>query len=244
MKDLKQLVIKNSSYLINTKVCPNFTPDYFELSYWTAKNLIFGSAKGRGTTYFVGDEQKYVIRHYLRGGLIGKINKDWFCSLNSQKHRSVNEFYMLNKLEEYGLNVPTPVAAKVTTFLGVLCRYDIIIKYIENTKDVFSILKERNLLDEEIKQIAKLLFDMYKYNIYHSDLNIHNILFDNKGKLWVIDFDKCSFQSKLLTMFNRLNRSLEKEFANGNIKYNNDNKISHFIKKYLDELLNTENNNN
>ena len=32
---------------------------------------------------------------------------------------------------------------------------------------------------------------LFKAGIYHSDLNINNILFDGADNVWIVDFDKC-----------------------------------------------------
>ena len=52
-----------------------FTPDY-----WQNQNRIIGSAKGRGTTWFLQTQDLFgvncALRHYYRGGLWGKIIKD------------------------------------------------------------------------------------------------------------------------------------------------------------------------
>ncbi len=47
-----------------------FTPDF-----WQLQDKITGQAKGRGTTIFIEHEgQRWVLRHFKRGGLVGKVS--------------------------------------------------------------------------------------------------------------------------------------------------------------------------
>jgi len=31
---------------------------------------------------------------------------------------------------------------------------------------------------------------MHRFGVWHADLNVYNILYDAKGKVWLIDFDR------------------------------------------------------
>ena len=74
-------------------------------------NRLFGktttyyrSAKGRGTTYFLNTEIFCVntaLRHYYRGGLWGKCNKDRYRFQSFTETRSVAEFQLLNQLHQW-----------------------------------------------------------------------------------------------------------------------------------------------
>ena len=54
-------------------------PKMFTGQYWKTQNAITGQATGRGTTYFFKhNKNEYVLRHYRRGGLIGKVLSDQY----------------------------------------------------------------------------------------------------------------------------------------------------------------------
>ena len=60
-----------------------FQPAMLDAQFWQQKNAVTGSAQGRGTTWFVkynddssSLEKQWVLRHYYRGGLIGKLIND------------------------------------------------------------------------------------------------------------------------------------------------------------------------
>ena len=74
-----------------------FTPDY-----WQNQNRIIGSAKGRGTTWFLQTQDLFgvncALRHYYRGGLWGKIIKDKYKFNTLDATRSFAELRLLHKL--------------------------------------------------------------------------------------------------------------------------------------------------
>ena len=41
------------------------------------------------------------------------------------------------------------------------------------------------------RPLARPFAELHDAQIYHSDLNAHNILLDEAGKAWIVDFDKC-----------------------------------------------------
>ena len=74
-------------------------------------------SKGRGTTYFLNTRDLFgvntALRHYYRGGLWGKCNKDRYRFQSFTETRSVAEFQLLNQLHQAGVAVPKPIAARV-----------------------------------------------------------------------------------------------------------------------------------
>ena len=63
---------------------------------------------------------------------------------------------------------------------------------------------------------------MHQAQVNHTDLNIHNILLDKQGKVWLIDFDKCYVQageSWKNSNLQRLLRSFNKELNKRQIKW-------------------------
>jgi 3-deoxy-D-manno-octulosonic acid kinase len=213
MSETKKIKLTRDIFLVNNDYCPEFEPNMFDSYYWANKNLIFGTAKGRGVTYFVGNKRKYVLRHYLRGGFIANFSKDSFFYQGKKSARSLQEFLVLELLRSRGMNVPVPVAARTHRSGIWWAKYDILVSYIENSSNLVNILKQRTLSSNEIAEIAKSVIQLAANGVYHSDLNIHNLLIDDQGRIWIIDFDK----SKLIPngcverMLERLHRSFAKE---------------------------------
>jgi len=173
-------------------------PDYFNLvdinwfdaNYWQQQNKIVGAKKGRATAWFFKhDNLTAVLRHYWRGGLVGKVLSDQYLYPGLEGTRVYKEFSLMIKLIEFGLNVPKPIAAKVSQS-GLIYRGDIITQAISGAKSLLDILIERPLNSSELENIANTIAQFHKKGVYHADLNINNILFNEKDDVYIIDFDR------------------------------------------------------
>ncbi len=197
---------------------PQFYPQFelacFQPQFWQQQGLVTGQSKGRNTVWFVQQHGKHaVLRHYYRGGLVGKFNQDRFWPQPVALSRAMAEFSLLWQMRQWGLPVPRPCAALYQQQrLGYSA--DILLERIENTTDLAHLLQQRPLTAEEWQQLGALIARFHQHNVYHSDLNCHNILLDKQGKFWLIDFDKCAIRAPgnwLQANLARLLRSLLKE---------------------------------
>lgn len=188
----------------------------FTADYWESRDQITGRATGRGTTLFVQhDEQRWVLRHYQRGGLPGKVLQDQYLYTGIEATRAFREFRLLHLMREKDLAVPTPVAAHVSRS-GLAYRADLITAQIPDSEDLHQVLCQRALSDSEWFAIGAAVARLQHAQVYHHDLNVRNIMRDNEGTIWIIDFDRCyvrpglRWKNKPLA---RLRRSLRKEAA-------------------------------
>ena len=46
------------------------------------------------------------------------------------------------------------------------------------------------MTEDELERIAKTIALFHSKGVYHADLNINNILFDDTGDVYIIDFDR------------------------------------------------------
>lgn len=194
----------------------------FDAQFWQAKNKIIGSATGRGTTWFIQlDKTQAALRHYRRGGLFGKIISDHYFFTGMEKTRSIAEFKLLQTLSELEVNVPKPIAARVIKS-NFCYQADLLSEKIPDAQDLVAILQQRPLTELEYRAIAEQIKKMHQAQVNHTDLNIHNILLDKQGKVWLIDFDKCYEQageSWKKSNLDRLLRSFNKELNKRQIKW-------------------------
>lgn len=164
---------------------------YFDIHYWHQQAAVTGSAKGRGTTFFLrGPKMEMALRHYYRGGLFGKLVKDQYWFTGWETTRCGAELTLLAYLRAKKLPVPRPVAARAVKS-GRTYRADILVEKVPGARDLVAILCEHALLAHDYRAIGRLVRRLHDAGVCHTDLNIHNILRDKKGKLWLIDFDKC-----------------------------------------------------
>ena len=191
---------------------------YFDIDYIKNSCTDIKTRGGRGQTLLFTNKAAHslVLRHYFRGGLMGKFFKDYFFIFEKHSHRAFDEYNLLNFMHKNGLNVPKAIIAR-EIYCGLYLRQDIVIEQIKNSNDLANIICERHLTNIELENIGKCINKMFSLNIDHTDLNLRNILLDDNGKVYLIDFDKCykcnlSFKRKC-AILDRLLRSFKKELV-------------------------------
>lgn len=199
----------------DSAILPDFSAEMFESKYWHDQSAITGTAVGRGTTWFIKSNQhELVLKHYYRGGFMGKLFNDGYFYLGNSKTRAGQEFNLLQRLMNLGLPVPRPVGYR-NAVSGLVCRMDILTEKISNATDLVSLLREGNVSSDVWEEIGKTIRAFHDNNVFHADLNANNILIDSGNKVWLIDFDKGEIKtgndSWKQGNLDRLHRSLVKE---------------------------------
>ncbi|MFT4993575.1 MAG: 3-deoxy-D-manno-octulosonic acid kinase [Paraglaciecola sp.] len=214
MSDFTQKTVDNNIILFDGTVFSDPSTCIFEADYWQSQQGLSGSSRGRGITYFFKHESKeYVLRHYLRGGLVGKVLDDQYFFSGVSKTRAWRELHLLAQMRKLDLPVPRPVAAKISQGFAYY-RADLIIERIPQARDVHQLLLHKPLDQGVWRNIGACIARFHQQQVYHHDLNIHNIMLDAGQQVWLIDFDKCEFKpgdSWKEANLHRLERSLEKE---------------------------------
>lgn len=190
------------------------TSDWFEPGFWKNHNAITGQAAGRGSTLFIHwQSADMILRRYCRGGAIRHISKDSYVFTGLEHTRAWQELTLLKAMKQQGLPVPTGIAARITR-RSVFYQADLLCLKIPNAKDIHEVLVEGTLPTETWHEIGKTIRQLHNAQVYHHDLNIRNIMIDDKSKIWIIDFDKCGNKPgnrwKEANLI-RLKRSLDKE---------------------------------
>lgn len=197
-------------------------PKMFTGQYWRTLDAITGQAIGRGKTYFFQHENnEYVLRHYRRGGLVGKILSDQYLYIGLERSRAWQEFKLLQYMITLNLSCPTPIAAMLKK-TGLYYQADIISTKIPYAQDLYHLLLEQSLTADIWQKIGQTIAEFHNHQIYHHDLNIHNIMLDADHKAWLIDFDKCGIKQGnnwKESNIARLKRSFEKEKRLHNIHW-------------------------
>ncbi len=214
MQSIQSAHRDNYYWRYDEHLIPEIDRQHFTAYYWQARSAVVGKEQGRGTTWFVKqDEQEWVLRHYLRGGLVSKLNRDRYLFRHWRTCRSIAEFDILQHLHQQDFPVPRPVAAQVIRH-GLHYRADILVTRIPHAHDLVQVLKQAQAA-EFYRDLAAVIARFMRAGIQHADLNIQNILVDDSGRFWLIDFDRAKqrtpdqkWQNKVLA---RLQRSFEKE---------------------------------
>ena len=187
---------RNDYCLFDKHEINNFSSDMLSPQYWQELKAVTGSAQGRGTTWFVqyngedNDQKKHwVLRHYYRGGLIGRFINDSYFFTGYKNTRAAREFDLLAHMQSLSLPTPKPIAYRITRH-GLYYSADLLSSRIENAQDLVAILIKNSMCDDVWFAIGVMIRKFHEHGIYHHDLNAHNILIDNDKKLWLIDFDQ------------------------------------------------------
>src|SRR5690606_31485881 len=95
---------------------------------------------------------------------------------------SFAEFRILQFLHDEGLRVPAPLAGAYWRS-GLFYRTAILIERIPDVRTLALAL-------EAPQAVAQAIFAMHEAGVWHADLNAYNILLDEAGQAWLIDFDR------------------------------------------------------
>ncbi len=178
-----------NGWLLNRHDC-NAQAQWFEPTYWQQQNKVWGQSHGRNVTWFVGEENSpMVLRHYCRGGLIGKLVHDSYLFTGLKSSRAYRECQLLLQLEQLALPACRVVAAQVVR-TGLSYRADLLMKMVDGAQDLVAILSKNPLPAKQWQQIGATIALFHQHKIYHADLNAHNILLDGDNNPWLIDFDR------------------------------------------------------
>ena len=190
--NIRHIEYNNNAYGYDKDLIECFSPELLTPDYWKKKQAITGSAQGRGTTWFIQSKennQHWVLRHYYRGGLIGKIINDHYIFTSLEKTRAAAEFTLLTQMQQWQLPAPAPVAYQVIR-TGLFYQADLLSGRINNAQDLVALLSASPIANDVWIHIGQTIKRFHNKGIYHHDLNSHNILLDDNQKAWLIDFDR------------------------------------------------------
>ena len=203
----------DSAVLYDAQRVARIDDDWFEPSYWRSEDKVVGEAAGRGSVIFVREsDETWVLRHYHRGGFVGRFVSDHYFWRGLEQTRAFREWRLLAELTERNLPVPPPIAARVRRH-GVRYTADIITGYLDNTRSFESMLDEGDACHESWNLIGRTLRRFHDHGVDHCDLNVRNILMDSQRQVFLVDFDKSELRDEGSwkdSNLRRLKRSLRK----------------------------------
>ena len=207
----------NTHVLYNQTVFSSFPEDLFSRHEPSSVSLPAATdSQGRGTVVFFEHEQNLlVLKRFHRGGLLGRLVKNTYIFSGLSRTRMWREFELLAAMRELGLPVPKPVAVRCERSSLLCYQGQIIAERIANSRTLAEILRSENVSDKTWEAIGMVIRRFHLHLIEHGDLNASNILINNQGQIFLIDFDKSimhkSGDDRWCTgNLNRLRRSLNK----------------------------------
>ena len=201
--------------LYDKAIINQISEDRFLPSGWLHAEPLQGSlgSGGRGNTMFVGNvPRQFVLRHFMRGGLVGKLVRDRYVWTGENNTRPFIEWRLLAKLAVNDLRVPRPAAARYVRH-GLTYTADIITVRIPAVTPLSQFITERARDEAFWRDTGSAIHEFHSCGVYHADMNAYNLQIDHAGRLWMLDFDRGrllqpgAWQQRTL---GRLHRSLVK----------------------------------
>jgi 3-deoxy-D-manno-octulosonic acid kinase len=163
---------------------------FFEADHWRKEGALLSTAQGRGAAcIFTYGGGEYVLRHYRRGGLMARLSDDRYHWSGLEQTRPWREWFLLSEMYRQGLPVPRPVAARVVR-CGLFYTADLVTQRLQQVMPLADMLMVRELSEQQWREIGITIKRFHQAGFYHADLNARNILMDEDGRVFVIDFDK------------------------------------------------------
>ena len=107
---------RTGAILYDSSIISTISEERFQAAGWLHAEPLSGvlGSGGRGNTMYVGNvPRQFVLRHFVRGGLIGKFVHDRYLWRGEDRTRPFVEWRLLAKMAESGLRVPRPAAAVI-----------------------------------------------------------------------------------------------------------------------------------
>lgn len=171
-------------------------PDYsiFEPKSWAEYTQVGTAGAGRGAAWFVRSERLTgVLRHFRRGGLLGRIVQNHYVFTGAQRTRSFREWHLLSDLYQLGLPVPRPVAAGFVQRYGVSYQADLITERLAEVESLAEMFRSGAVGADLWSAVGRVIAEFHNAGVWHADLNAHNIQINAQG-VWLIDFDKSAIR--------------------------------------------------
>ena len=206
---------RNGAILYDKAIINQISAERFTPEGWLHAEVLTGSLRssGRGNTMFVGNvPRQFVLRHYRRGGLLGKLVRDTYLFSGEDLTRSFMEWRLLDKLAANNMNVPRPAAARFCR-RGTFYTADLITVRIPDVVSLSQYVVEEDRDEAFWQSVGAAIWKFHEAGVYHADMNAYNVQVDKDGDIWMLDFDKGAlkppgrWQQETLS---RLHRSLKK----------------------------------
>jgi 3-deoxy-D-manno-octulosonic acid kinase len=178
--------------LYDQSVINQISERHFTADGWPHSSIIESELRsgGRGNTLYVGNvPRQFVLRHYRRGGMIGKVVSDTYAWKGEDATRSFAEWRMLKKMADFNLRVPRPAAARYVR-RGPFYTADLITVRIPGVRALSQVITGKSQNKDFWAGVGAGIQEFHAAGVYHADMNAYNIQIDDDGRLWMLDFDK------------------------------------------------------
>lgn len=205
----------SGAILYDSDIFKDISDADFQAELWPDSSPVIGRLRssGRGNTAIVrGDAGEFVLRHFMRGGLIGRLVSDSYFWLGEEATRGFSEWRLLSDLVTMELPVPRPAAARYSRN-GLSYQADLLTVLIPDVMPLSERIATKSTNSDFWRKLGRGIASFHKAGAYHADLNAYNVQIGDDDKLWLVDFDRGSLRqpgSWSRKNLKRLRRSLQK----------------------------------
>ena len=207
--------LADGAMIFDASVIPEASERSFSAAGWESvrpvENVL--NSGGRGNTLILANgQQEFVLRHFRRGGLIGRFVRDRYLWSGEDRTRPFAEWRVLQRLANLGMPVPRPAVARYSRS-GPFYTADIITVRVPGIRALSARIAEPKTANVDWSGIGATLRSFHDQGVNHADLSAHNLQIDDSGKAWLLDFDQARFMepgSWQQGNLARLHRSLRK----------------------------------
>jgi 3-deoxy-D-manno-octulosonic acid kinase len=181
-----------------------------ERSRWDAL-IAAGVAGGRGKIAFVERSGRYVaLKQLRRGGLAGPIWRQRFLT----RGRLTENLSIPKLARERGVATPAALALLVVPGPPGLWRGWLAIETVPAARDMRQRVLELAPTPAEWAEALCAARKLHDAGIEHPDLNLGNLLIDERGRGWVVDLDGCTVHVAALDVDRRIDaiRRIERSY--------------------------------
>ena len=198
------------------------TADLFDPARWADAEAVPGYSGGRGVTLFINHEgADWALRHYHRGGLVGRFLQDHFIWNGKGLTRPFQEWDLLYQIQQDQLPAPAPVAARYTR-TGWLYTADLITVRLPGVMPFSNRLQQGPADSSVWTAVGRCVGKFHAGGYFHADLSTHNLQIDAEDSVYLLDFDRGSKRSSgswQQQNIDRLHRSCLKITRDFNVQF-------------------------
>jgi 3-deoxy-D-manno-octulosonic acid kinase len=221
---LARKVVKTSGSVIvyDDARVSQISVDLFAPDRWADAETVPGYSGGRGTTLFINHEgDDWALRHYHRGGVIGRFLQDHFIWNGKGLTRPFQEWDLLYQIQQDKLPAPAPVAARYTRS-GWLYTADLITVRLPDVMPFSNRLQQGPADSSVWSAVGSCVGRFHAAGYYHADLSTHNLQIDSKDVVYLLDFDRGAKRAQgnwQQQNIDRLHRSCRKITLDGSVRF-------------------------
>ena len=152
-----------------------------------------GVLAGRGYTGIQNVEGlgRVFVKQYAHGGLLRHITGGSFLCVGPS--RSLQEYLMLERVREIGINAPHPML--FVNKGSFLYRTWLFMEEIVNSRNLAEVSRSErtedvDVLHEAMSKLGEQVLALIAHKIFHVDLHPGNVLVQEGGRVSIVDFDK------------------------------------------------------